>query len=158
MARVKLIKREERVGARVRSESKKSEEESDNPNVADAKECKAALDKYIVGSNKLKGYGLETVLTEGASTGAEMPHARVELGIRAEKGAEPYYKAGDLLEYYTFDFSGSTCHITFHLKGEDWDESISDHPSVTSMVEDLVPDMIDELENSDFVNRLGDES
>lgn len=140
------------------SESKKSEEESDDPNVADAKECKAALDKLVVGSDKLKGYGLETVLTEDASTGAEMPFARVELGLRAEKSAEPYYKAGDLLEYYTFDFSGGMCHITFHLKEEDWDEMLSDHPSVTAMIEDLVPDIIDELENHDFVNRPGDES
>lgn len=139
------------------SESKKSEE-SDDPNVADAKECKAALDKLVVGSDKLKGYGLETVLTEDASTGAEMPFARVELGIRADKSAEPYYKAGDLLEYYTFDFSGGMCHITFHLQEEDWDEMLSDHPSVTAMIEDLAPDMVDELENHDFVNRPGDES
>lgn len=136
----------------------KGNEDYEDDNVKDAKECKAALDKLVVGSDKLKGYGLETVLTEDASTGAETPFARVELGLRAEKSAEPYYKAGDLLEYYTFDFSGGMCHITFHLKEEDWDEMISDHPSVTAMIEDLVPDIIDELENHDFVNRPGDES
>lgn len=135
-----------------------SNEDYEADNVKDAKECKAALDKLIVGSDKLKDYGLETVLTEDASVGAEMPVARVELGIRAEKGAEPYYKAGDLLEYYTFDFSGGMCHITFHLQEEDWDEMLSDHPSVTAMIEDLAPDMIDELENHDFVNRPGDEN
>lgn len=140
------------------SESKKSEEASDGPNVADAKECKEALDKLIVGSDKLKGYGRETVLTEDVSVGAEMPVARVELGIRADKSAEPYYKAGDLLEYYTFDFSGGMCHITFHLQGEDWNEMLSDHPSVTSMIEDPAPNMIDELENHDFVNRPGDKN
>lgn len=137
---------------------KKSVEEDEDGNVADAKECKAALDKYIIGSDKLKGYGLETVLTEDASIGAEMPYARVELGIRADKGVEPYYKAGDLLEYYTFDFANGMCHITFHLQEEDWDEMLSDHSSVTSMVKDLVPYMIDELENHDFVNRPGDEN
>lgn len=136
----------------------KGNEGYEEDNVKDAKECKAALDKLIVGSDKLKGYGLETVLTEDASVGAEMPIARVELGIRADKSAEPYYKAGDLLEYYTFDFSGGMCHITFHLREEDWDEMLSDHPSVTSMIEDLAPDMIDELENHDFVNRPGDEN
>lgn len=141
-----------------RSEANGADEDYEEDNVKDAKECKAALDKYIVGSDKLKGYGLETVLTEDASTGAEMPVARVELGIRADKGAEPYYKAGDLLEYYTFDFSGGMCNITFHLQGEDWDEMLSDHPSVTSMIKDLAPDMIDELENSDFVNRPGEEN
>lgn len=123
--------------------------------VDNAKECKAALDKFVVGSSKLKGYGLETVLTEDASVGAEMPFARVELGIRADKDSTPYFKAGDLLEYYTFDFSGGTCHITFHLQGESLDEEISDYPSVTSMVKDLVPHIIDELENHDFVNRPG---
>lgn len=141
------------------SEAKAVAEDADaDGNVADAKECKAALDKYIVGSDKLKGYGLETVLTEDASIGAEMPFARVELGIRADKDADPYFKAGDLLEYYTFDFANGMCHITFHLRGEDWDEMLSDHPSVTSMIEDLVPDMMDELENHDFVNRPGDEN
>lgn len=138
--------------------SKKSVTEDEDDNVADAKECKAALDKYIVGSDKLKGYGLETVLTEDASIGAEMPFARVELGIRADKDADPYFKAGDLLEYYTFDFTNGMCHITFHLRAEDWDEMLSDHPSVTAMIEDLVPDMIDELENHDFVNRPDDEN
>lgn len=139
-------------------EGKKSGKGSDDPDVEDAKECKAALDKYVVGSNKLKDYGLETVLTEDASIGAEMPFARVELGIRVKKSSKPYYKAGDLLEYFTFDFSGGTCHVTFHLQGEDWDEMLSDHPSVTSMVKDLVPDMIDELENNDLVDRPGDKS
>lgn len=136
----------------------KGNEDYEEDNVKDAKECKAALDKLIVGSDKLKGYGLETVLTEDVSVGAEMPIARVELGIRADKSAEPYYKAGDLLEYYTFDFSGGMCHITFHLQEEDWDEMLSDHPSVTAMIEDLAPDMIDELENHDFVNRPGEEN
>ncbi len=146
MAHVKLIKREGRP------------EGYEENNVKDAKECKEALDKLIVGSDKLKGYGLETVLTEDVSVGAEMPIARVELGIRADKSAEPYYKAGDLLEYYTFDFSDGMCHITFHLQGEDWDEMLSDHPSVTAMIEDLAPDMIDDLENHDFVNRPGDKN
>lgn len=168
MAHVKMIKREGRPegyeeakrypGQPWNRPPKKSTEKDENGNVADAKECKAALDKLIVGSDKLKGYGLETVLTEDASVGAEMPVARVELGIRADKSAEPYYKAGDLLEYYTFDFSGGMCHITFHLQGADWDEMLSDHPSVTAMIADLAPGMIDELENHDFVNRPGDEN
>lgn len=131
---------------------------ADDPNVEDAKECKAVLDKLVVGSAKLKGYGLETVLTEDASIGAEMPFARVELGIRADKDAAPHIKAGDLLEYFTFDFSEGMCHITFHLEDEDWDEMLADHPSVTSMIEDFVPDIIDELENHYLVQRPEDKN
>ena len=119
------------------SESKKSEE-SDDPDVADAKECKAALDKYVLGLESMKDRGLETILTEDVSVGAEMPRARVELGVR---------KDGKLDPYFTFDFSGGMCGINFHLVKEEWDEVLSDHPSVDAMIEDLVPDIRDEIES-----------
>ena len=152
-----MLMRSLKEGSEAKLPPKKSVKEDEDDNVKDAKECKKVLDKYIVRSPKFKGYGLETVLTDDASVGAEMPFARVELGIRADKDSDPYFKAGDLLEYYTFDFADGMCHITFHLQDEDWDEMLSDHPSVTSMMKDLVPDMIDELENHDFVNRPGAE-
>lgn len=119
------------------SESKKSEE-SDDPDVADAEECKAALDKYVLGLESMKDRGLETVLTEDVSIGAEMPCARVELGVR---------KDGKLDPFFTFDFSGGMCGINFHLVKEEWDEVLSDHPSVDAMIEDLVPDILDEIES-----------
>lgn len=115
--------------------SKKAGDEDDN--VKDAKECKAALDKHVLGLKSMKDRGLETVLTEDVSIGAEMPCARVELGVR---------KDGKLDPYFTFDFADGMCHLNFHLAGEDWDEMLSDHPSVDAMIEDLVPDIVDEIE------------
>lgn len=104
----------------------------------DAKECKAALDKYVLGLESMKDLGLETVLTEDVSIGAEMPCARVELGVP---------KDGKLDPFFTFDFSGGMCSINFHLIKEEWDEVLSDHPSVNAMIEDLVPDILDEIES-----------
>ena len=113
-------------------------EDYEEDNVKDAKECKAALDKYVLGLEDMKKFNLKTVLTKDISTGAEMPTSRVELGVR---------KNGKLDPYFTFDFSGGMCHIDFHLVNEDWDENLEDHPSVDSMIEDLVPDIIDEIES-----------
>ena len=39
------------------------------------------------------------------------------------------------------------CGINFHLFEEEWDEVLSDHPSVDAMIEDLVPDILDEIES-----------
>lgn len=67
-----------------------------------------------------------------------MPCARVELGVR---------KDGKLDPFFTFDFSGGMCNINFHLVNEEWEEVLSDHPSVDAMIEDLVPDILDGIEN-----------
>lgn len=107
-------------------------------NVKDAKECKAALDKYIVRPANIKKYRLKTVLTTDIGIGAEMPTSRVELGTD---------KGGKWDPYFTFDFSGGMCHISFNLVDEDWEESLEDHLSIDAMIRDLLPDIWSEIEN-----------